>query len=155
MEVFVDEIDVRLVQVGQPVRILVDALPDTDLAGRITQIAPTADDAGGVMAFAVTIVPDAVDVPLRASMSATAVITTANAEDVLMLPNRYIQLDRERGQAFVYKLVNGLPALHEVRLGLRNESFSQILSGLNDGDTVALVTEDSEERLRGAIFGDQ
>lgn len=153
MTVLVDEIDVRQVAVGQPVRISVDALPDRDLTGRVTAIAPVANNVAGVIAYEVTVVPDPSDAPLRAGMSATAIITTAQVDNVVLLPNRYIQLDRETDQAFVYKLVNGAPVLQAVELGLRNERESQILAGLTDGDTVALITASSGERLRGALFG--
>lgn len=153
MTVLVDEIDVRQVAVGQPARLSVDALPDRDLTGRVTEISPVANDVAGVIAYEVTLVPDPTDAPLRAGMSATAIITTAQVDNVVLLPNRYIQLDRETDQAFVYKLVNGEPALQEIELGLRNERESQVLAGLTDDDTVALITATSSERLRGALFG--
>jgi multidrug resistance efflux pump len=153
MTVLVDEIDVRQVQVGQTVRISVDALPDTEITGRVTEIAPTASDVNGVITYEVTIVPDATKAPLRAGMSATAVITTAQVDNVVLLANRYIQLDRESREAFVYKVVNTQPVLQAVELGLRNERESQIIAGLTDGDTVALLSASSAERLRGAIFG--
>jgi HlyD family secretion protein len=152
MTVLVDEIDVRQVQVGQPVRISVDALPDGDITGKVSEIAPTASDINGVIAYEVTIVPNPTDAPLRAGMSATAIITTARVDNVVLLANRYIQLDRETERTYVYKMVNQQPVLQEVEVGLRNERESQILAGLDDGDTVALVTTSSEERLRGAIF---
>jgi HlyD family secretion protein len=153
MTLLVDEIDVRQVQVGQPVRLSVDALPDSALTGKVTAISPTANNVSGVIAYEVTVVPDPTDAPLRAGMSATAVITTAEVDNVVLLPNRFIQVDRQSKRAFVYKLVNGAPVLQEVELGLRNEEESQILAGLTDGDQVALVTQSSEERLRGALFG--
>ena len=37
MKVLVDEIDVRQVAVGQPVRLSVDALPDTEITGKSHQ----------------------------------------------------------------------------------------------------------------------
>lgn len=152
MTVLVDEIDVRQVQVGQPVRLSVDALPDSELTGKVTKISPTANNVSGVIAYEVTVTPDPTDAPLRAGMSATAIITTAGVDNVVLLPNRFIQIDRESRRAFVYKLVNGEPVLQEVELGLRNERESQILAGLTDGDEVALVTQTSEERLRGVLF---
>ena len=42
MKVLVDEIDVRQVAVGQPVRLSVDALPGAEITGRITEMSPTA-----------------------------------------------------------------------------------------------------------------
>lgn len=153
MTVLVDEIDVRQVQVGQPVRISLDALPDTEITGQVSEISPTSNNVNGVIAYEVTIVPDPSDAPLRSGMSATAIITTAQVDNVVLLPNRFIQLDRETEQAFVYKMVNGQPVLQEIELGLRNETDSQILAGLTDNDEVALITLSNEERLRGALFG--
>ncbi len=154
MTVLVDEIDVRQVAVGQTVRLRVDALPDRDLTGRVTEIAPVANNVSGVIAYEVTVTPDPSDAPLRAGMSATAIITTAQVDNVILLPNRFIQLDRETDQAFVYKMVNNQPVLQEVELGLRNEQESQILAGLNDGDSVALVSRSAGEQLRQIFGGD-
>jgi HlyD family secretion protein len=98
---------------------------------------------------------DPTDTPLRAGMTATAIITTEALENALVLPNQYIQLDRDTGEAFVYKMSGSEPVRQQVRLGLRNERSSQILDGLTDGDTVAIVTENSEDQLRGTLFGDE
>lgn len=153
MTVLVDEIDVRQVQVGQTVRLSLDALPDQDLTGQVTSVSPTADSVGGVVAYSVEIVPDPTDAPLRAGMSATAIITTAQVENVVLVPNRFIQPDRETGKFFVYKMVAGQPVLQEVQLGLRNDQSSQILAGLTDGDQLALVSLSAQERLQNAFFG--
>ena len=63
------------------------------------------------------------------------------------------QWQRESGRAFVQKMVSGVPVLQEIEMGLRNDRFTQVLSGLNDGDSIALIRASSEDRLRGAIFG--
>jgi HlyD family secretion protein len=152
MKVLVDEIDVRQVAVGQPVRLSIDALPETEVTGQVTKISPTAANVNNVVAYEVTIVPDVTEAPLRAGMSATAIITTAEVDDVVLIPNRYVTLDRDTGKAYVYKLVNNQPALQEIELGLRNERESQVLAGLDAGDTLALVTQSGVEQLR-ALFG--
>jgi HlyD family secretion protein len=153
MTVLVDEIDVRQVQVGQTVRLSLDALPDADITGSVTSVSPTARDVGGVVAYEVEIVPDPTDAPLRAGMSATAIITTAEVDNVLLVPNRFIQLDRESGRAFVQKMVGATPALQEIEMGLRNDRFTQVLAGLEDGDSIALIRTSSEDQLRGVLFG--
>lgn len=153
LNVLVDETDVSKVDVGQPVELRVDALPDTPLTGIVTEIAPTAQTVGGVVAYQLTIVPDAKDTPLRSGMSATAVITTADVPDAILLANRFITLNRETGDAFVYKMLNGQPARQQVELGLRNERESQIVAGLTDGDQVALVTFSGAEQLQRIIEG--
>ena len=125
MTVLVDELDVREVAVGQPVRIRVDALPDNELAGTVTEIAPTADNVSGVIAYPVTIVPEVDGAPVRIGMSGTTFITTAEVNDVVLLPNRFIQLDRETDRAYVYKMIDGVPVLQEVELGLRNDASAK------------------------------
>ena len=153
MTVLVDELDVRQVQMGQTVRLSLDALPDDDITGQVTKVSPTARDVGGVVAYEVEIVPDANDAQLKAGMSATAIITTARVDNILLVPNRYIQLDRESRRAFVQKLINGAPTLQEIEMGLRNDRSTQVLAGLSDEDEIALIRTSSEEQLRSAIFG--
>lgn len=153
MKVQVDEIDVRQVQLGQEVRLVLDALPDTDIIGRVTRISPTANEVGSTITYEVEIVPDPTDAPLRAGMSATAIITTARVDNVLLIPNRYVRFDRDKNKYFVHKVVNDAPVLQEIRIGLRNERQSQILAGLTDTDQVALLAIDREGQLRSVIFG--
>lgn len=153
MTVLVDELDVGQVQVGQTVRLSLDALPDADISGEVVRVSPTASQVGGVVAYEVEIIPSQTDAPLKAGMSATAIITTAQVDNVLLVPNRYIQLDRETGRAYVQKMVGGAPVLQEIQLGLRNDRFSQVVAGLADTDEVALIRASSEELLRGALFG--
>jgi HlyD family secretion protein len=62
--------------------------------------------------------------------------------DALIVPNWAIRLDRETGEAFVNRLAAG-DVVEEVVIetGLRNEQFSEVLSGLNEGDTVVVTNE--------------
>lgn len=153
MELLVDEIDVRQIEVDQPVAIRLDALPDADVTGRVTKLARTATDVNGVKVYEGAITLDPTDAPLRAGMSATALVTTADLDNVLLVPNRFIQINRENGSAFVYKLVNGAPVRQTVELGVRNEGVTEIVDGLASDDTLALVTQSSQEELRGTLFG--
>lgn len=153
MNVQVDEIDVRQVQVGQKVNLILDALPDDDLSGTVTSISPTASDVGTTIAYEVEIVPDATDAPLREGMSATAIITTAQVDNVLLIPNRYVRYDRDKNKYYVFKVLGSEPVLQEIKIGLRNERKSQILAGLMDTDQVALLNVDRERELMSAIFG--
>ncbi|MFQ6092522.1 MAG: efflux RND transporter periplasmic adaptor subunit [bacterium] len=91
VEVEVDESDVVDVQIGQPVEIEVDALPDTVLKGEVKEIANTAftrysGTAEEVTNFVVQIrVLD--NMPqLKPGMSAAVDITTATHHDVLHVP---------------------------------------------------------------------
>lgn len=139
MKIWIDELDMRQIEIGQPAQMTIEALPGVSLTGKVTEISPTARKVSGVIAYEVTILPEATDAPLRAGLSATAVITTAQVADSMLLPNRFIQIDHQTNQAFVYKLVNQAPTLQEIQLGLRNERESQIVSGLSSDDEIVLL----------------
>jgi HlyD family secretion protein len=139
INVEVDEIDVVLVALEQPVRIMLDALPNTVLTGTVTDIAPAASASAGVVTYTVQIELDPTDAPLRSGLTATADIVVERAEDVLVVPNWAIRYDRESGQAFASVLTErGDLEEVPVTLGLRGDTQSQVLDGLEEGDHVAV-----------------
>ncbi|MEW5989263.1 MAG: efflux RND transporter periplasmic adaptor subunit [Chloroflexota bacterium] len=145
LEVNVDEIDIEKVTVGQVVEITLDAIPERPLAGTVAEVAPTAASSqggAGVVTYLVTINLTAADVPLRAGMTANATIVVDEVDGVLIVPNWAIRLDRESGQAFVNRQTAG-GAIEEVvvETGLRNEQFSEVISGVNEGDVVVVTNE--------------
>ena len=84
-------------------------------------------------------------------MSASAAITVDELDGVLVVPNWAVRLNRETGEAFVLiRRAGGTIEEVVVETGLRNEQFSEIVAGLNEGDTVVLTNE--REGL-GGFFG--
>ncbi len=156
IDVEVDEIDIGRVAVGQAVSITLDALPDKEIAGHIEAIAPTASvaEGGGVVAYVVTIAIEPGDAPLRAGMSADAAITTDRRDNVLIIPNRLIQIDRDNDKLYVEKLLeDGEIARVEIKIGMRNEQYSEVVDGLEEGDKIVLRGVSGREQLRRAISG--
>jgi multidrug efflux pump subunit AcrA (membrane-fusion protein) len=106
LKLWVDELDMRQLDVGQPAHMTVEAVPGLQLAGNVTEISTTARKIIGVIAYEITIVPTTRDNRIRAGMSATATITTGQVADSVIAPNRFIQID----------LVLG-PLLHNMLIG--------------------------------------
>lgn len=153
IDVKVDEVDIGHVKEQQPVEVTVDALPDITIMGHIERISPIAQAAGGVVSYDVMIVIDETDAPLRAGMTATANIVTTELNDVVVVPNRLILVDRENNKTYVEKVVDGVPVRTEVVIGARNDQYSQIVRGIDEGDVLALRSTSSRERLRQSMFG--
>lgn len=140
----VDEMDVAQLEDGQYAEITVDALPETILTGRVTGIDRVATSAVGVVTYGVEITLDQTNAPIRAGMSATVAVVVDEARDVLRLRNRFIRLDRRTGQATVtVKRGDGTLEDVPVTLGRRNETFSEVVSGLQAGDQVVLLPRNS------------
>lgn len=155
----VDEIDIGRVAVGQRAAVVIDALGEEPLHGTVTSIAPIAGAGTGlpgssaVVTYRVRVDLDPTDRPLRAGLTATVTITTAEARQVIVLPNRVMRLDRQTGTTYVEKLVDGVPQRVNLKLGLRNEQFSQVLEGVQPGDRLAVRRTDTGEVLRQQFFG--
>jgi HlyD family secretion protein len=134
------------VEVGQPVFIELDALPDRTLTGTVTSIAPNATtDTGGVVSYIVRVDLDPTDAPLLSGMTATVDIVVEQLESVLRIPNWAIRIDRRTGDAFVNIQTpdEGLVEV-EIELGLRGDAYSQVIAGLEVGQEV-VVSLDRED----------
>ena len=140
IDLAVDEIDIAQVEVGQPVQIALDALPDETVTGVVTRIGSVGTDLGGVVTYTVRITLDETEVPVRVGMTATATIIVDEARDVIRVPNRYVRLDRRTQQAFVtVRQPDDTLEEVEIQLGRRNETFSEVLGGLSEGEEVVLL----------------
>jgi len=136
LDVSVDEIDIAKLQVGQTVTVSVDALPDAAITGRIDRISPVATSQAGVVSYQVRVNVDSTGALLRAGMSANVTIVTDVRPDVLLVPNWAIRIDRATGRAYVNRLVGGQASEVQVQTGLRNETDSEVTSGVREGDVI-------------------
>jgi HlyD family secretion protein len=138
----VDEMDVARLQVGLPAEVTLDALPDVTLTGKVERIGPAATLVEGTVAYPVIIALDPTDAPVRAGMSANVTVRVEELTDQLLIPNWVVRIDQTTGQPYVYrKTASGELERVDVRLGVRYEGYSQVLSGLNEGDVLVLTRE--------------
>jgi multidrug efflux pump subunit AcrA (membrane-fusion protein) len=152
VDVAVDERDIAKVATGQIAALTFDGLPGVSVNGKVTYIAPTATRNGDVVTYLVRAEIDPAGQTLLTSMSATVGIITDQAKDVVRLRNRFIRLNRATGKALVDVLqADGSYKQVEVTLGLRNDTYSEIKSGLNAGDGVGILTNRS--RTTGSFGG--
>src|SRR6478609_1784977 len=91
-EVEVDETNIPSVQIGQPAKITIDAIPDKSFRGHVTEIGNSpiqaAAGAAGTQAtnFKVVVVLDEKVPDVRPGFTCTADITTATRKNVLSVP---------------------------------------------------------------------
>lgn len=172
VEVKVDETEIDKVAVGQPVKIKVDALNEREIIGEVTQKTPLAvgksQTSGGLSTninvqeakeFRVVIqlndLTDEIRDSLRPGMSATAVITTKTAENVIAVPlqaviekkpeaapsptiqgNSAEISDKPKMIKGVYILDGNKTKFVEIETGITGESDIQIIAGLSEGQEV-------------------
>jgi HlyD family secretion protein len=130
-EVDVDETEVAYLELGQPVTLAVDALPDEEFSGAVVEIGssgtprPRQPD---VIFFKVKILLENPDPSLRPGMSARAEIETARNQDVLLAP--------------IQAVVDRPPLDEEAEVGTDEDS------GVEGEGTVASDQDEDDEEIQ-------
>jgi HlyD family secretion protein len=136
----VDEVDVGDLSAGQPAIISLETWPDAEIASEIATIAPSAQTSAGssLITYDVYLSLGETDFPVRVGMTADANLITAAYSDILLVPNRAINADREKGTYSVNLVVGDTEQEIPVTIGARDDQNTQITSGLNTGDKILI-----------------
>jgi len=136
----VDEIDVGKVSVGMPCKIKIGALPDAEVTGHLSRIAPQAKKEEGTTLFDVEVKLDPDQkVYLRAGYSANAEVVVRSKSDVVVIPERLVIFEDGGAKTFVEMPGDGPdaePKKVAVQLGLSDGLNVEITSGVKAGDEI-------------------
>ncbi len=133
----VDETDIGRIAAGQAVDLTLDAYPQNVFSGRVDEIAYEAKTVNNVTTYTVEILPLAAPVYLRSGMTANLKILTTAVRDALLLPADAVH--KEKDLSFVWQpdpAGKGRPRSVPVSAGLSDGKQTEILSGLEEGETV-------------------
>lgn len=146
----VDELDVKSVSVGQEVRITADAVEGKIYRGVVENVSINGTiGTNGVTTYPVKVRIQDFDDNLLPGMNIEAVIEVASAENVIAVPSGAVNRgntvyvkgnkDDENDRAPEgYKTV-------AVELGISNDNFVEVKSGLNEGDVVYVTPSSGSE----------
>ena len=160
MTMNIDELDIGSVAVGQTVEITADAVEGKTYTGTVTRVSVAGTTAGGITTYPVTVRIDETD-GLLPGMNVDAEIVLDQAEDVLAIPSGAVNrgdtvlitadspsaanaLDQEAPEGYVYV---------SVETGVSDDSYIEILSGLQEGDTVAYIPTSSGSAMSMMMGG--
>lgn len=154
-EISLNEIDVAKVKVGQKTTFTFDAIEDLSITGEVLEVDTVGTVTQGVVSYNIKIGFDTQDDRVKPGMSVSASIITDVKQDVLLVPNSAIK--SQGGIYYVETLsgstlstqaaadVSGLtlntpPVQKQIEIGLTNDSYTEIISGLSEDDTVVTQT---------------
>lgn len=135
LTIMASENEVVKITPGQTVNIKLNALPNLKVEGVVTTVSPMGDVVGGL--FPITIEIPNEDALLKPGMYSTASIEVAREVQGLAVPNMAIVQSDSIPKVFVVD--QGIAKLVEVELGIRNENYAQVISGLNEGDSLVVT----------------
>jgi len=142
--VTIDETDVPTVSVGQQVEVIADAMPDSVYSGKVTKVGlmPITSQltTEKVTDFEVEIELDRFSPLLRPGMNVKTEIITNEKSDVLIVP---IQASgkrkiKEKTAETVFKVEGSKAILREIVTGASSDTDIEVISGLEQGDTVII-----------------
>lgn len=156
-EITLDEIDAAKVKVGQKANITFDAIEDLNITGEVVEVDTLGQISHGVVSYGVKIALDAQDERIKPGMSLSANITTEAKQNTLLVPNSavkqqgdtsYVQLvdkkvvtnDTNNTKSLGVVIPPSAIKLQQVQVGLSNDTLTEIIDGLKEGDTVITRT---------------
>jgi HlyD family secretion protein len=134
----VDEVDIGQITLGQRTRVTLETWPDEEFEGEVVRIAPIGSTQTEIVTYQVHIRLDPGDYPVRTGMTANAELITSERDGVLLVANRAITVDRDENKYFVHRVDGETISKTEVTIGVRDGSYTEITSGLQQGDTVII-----------------
>jgi multidrug efflux pump subunit AcrA (membrane-fusion protein) len=145
---YVNEVDIRMIKVGQQVRVGIDAFPSKRLTGVIRKIANVGEalPARDAKGFEVEVEINEMDMDIKPGMTTSNEIIIRQDTDMLSLPLECLHSLGD-SLSFVY-LKKGLHTVKkEVVVGQANSNQIIIKSGLQEGDRVLLSLPKTLEDL--------
>ncbi|MBI2854224.1 MAG: efflux RND transporter periplasmic adaptor subunit [Chloroflexi bacterium] len=145
IDAVVSEVDISRVKQGQRATITLDSLPGVPVAGVVSTIAIQGKNTSGVVSYPINVqvTPPAGSV-LRTGMTATVTLVVQQANNVLVVPNRAVGGNSRNPTVTV--VVNGQSQTKPVTLGLSDDSRTQIVEGISQGDMVLVDTSGSSQQ---------
>jgi len=144
---YFDEPDLGRLAVGQEIQIKWDAKPGRIWKGHIERTPVTVITYGTRNVGEVLVQIDEPDSGLLPDTNVTVTVTTSSEPNALSIPRE--ALHSENAKPFVYKVVDGKLQRTDVTTGTINLTQVAILSGLREGESVAVGTTNGQPLQEG------
>jgi putative ABC transport system ATP-binding protein len=132
------EADATKIAEGQPATITLSALSSTEVSGVVTAVSPTSSVVSNVVTYPVTVALTNPPSTVKEGMTAQVAVIVQTADNVLQLPSAAITTT---GSISTVKVLSkGVQTVTSVTLGLVGSSYTEIASGLHEGQTVVEPT---------------
>ncbi len=142
IEVAVSEADIGKVKEGQKVKYVLDGYPNDVFYGVVTQVRIDSTTTSNVVTYTVIVSVDNSDLKIKPGMTANVSIIVSESKDVLAVPNFALKFSpadntKRYEKQGLWVSEKGKLVRKEVVTGASDDSFTEIVSGIKEGDMVA------------------
>jgi HlyD family secretion protein len=133
----IGESDVAKVKLGLVANVAVDAVSAAGrMTGRVTSLDPLATIQSGVPVYGIDVTIDLPNTQVKPGMTGTATVIIASKQGVLTVPNLAIRTTA--GRRYLQVLKDGEAVDTDVVFGIANDTTTEVVSGVAEGDLVVL-----------------
>lgn len=134
-----NEVDVSQIKIGQKAKLNLDAITGLEIPGTVLEIDEVGTVSSGVVTYNVKIAFDNNDERIKPGMSVSADVITNQKNDILTVSSSAVKT--RQGETYVEVLnESGMLMRKKVEVGISDDSITEIVNGLNEGDTVVTRT---------------
>lgn len=137
-EIPFNEVDIAKIEIGQKAVLTFDAIDGLTLAGQVAQVDVLGTVTQGVVNYNVKIAFDTQNSQIKPGMSVSASVITDAKQDALFVPNSAVK--QQGNTSYVLVMSNGQPEQKAVQIGISNDTSTEIISGLEEGEEVVTQT---------------
>lgn len=147
VETHINQVDVARMASSQHVKLRAESLRDAEMTAKISFIAPIATVKNSVKGFQVQALIENPDDRLRPGMTVTLTVPIASAEAAVSVP--IAAVFKGEGNTKVIYVRNGITTeKREVKIGVTNMDYAQVINGLEAGEEILLVEPDRAARKK-------
>ncbi|WP_425801099.1 efflux RND transporter periplasmic adaptor subunit [Desulfitobacterium sp. Sab5] len=152
----VNQVDIAKIKTGLSVDLTLDAYPNQNFSGTVTQVNPTGDTQNGVTTFGVTISAPNSNNLMKPGMSANVSIIIEQKGNVLTVPSSAVHTNgSEKTVSLAPSSNSGTPIVQTVQIGLDDGKNAEVIQGLKAGDRVivGIKTQQTAKTQSTSLMG--
>lgn len=133
-EISMNEVDVAKIKIGQKAVLTFDAVEGLALHGQVDEVDLIGTVSQGVVTYNVKVAFETDDSRVKSGMSVSAEIIVDSRQGVLMIPNSAVKAVNGR------RYVETASGPMNIEIGISNDTHTEVISGLSEGDSVIART---------------
>lgn len=154
----IDEADIGRIQLNQPVTFTVDAYPEINFQGKVSEIRNAPTTVQNVVTYDVMVNVDNPDLKLKPGMTTNVSIIIDDKKGILRIPNAALRVKlpvsagvgKPPKGAGVWILDNKKPRRLLLGLGISDNKFTEVVSGkINENDAIIVEVKSDKPKTNG------